>query len=121
MTRGTMAALMLASGICFQAVPATAESASVTGTGVSGAKTAAEHEALAATYDEEAAQAKAQAGEHRRMAEAYKGQAAVTGGKVTAASAMPQHCAALAKTFDEQAKMYGEMAAGERALAKVAH
>ena len=85
---------------------------------ISGAKTAADHEALAVQYDKDAADAKAKAAEHRKMGEAYKGQPAVSGGKGAGASAMPQHCDSLAKSYDEQAQMYSGMASAERELAK---
>jgi hypothetical protein len=52
------------------------------------------------------------------MGAAYKGQPAVTGGKVAGISAMPEHCEKLAKSYDEQAQMYTAMATAERALAK---
>jgi hypothetical protein len=81
---------------------------------VKNAKTAADHEALAAMYDKEAADAKARAAEHRQMAQTYKSNT----GRGTGASAMPQHCASLAKSFDEEAAMYEKMAATERAEAK---
>jgi hypothetical protein len=87
---------------------------------VGSAKTAPDHEALAAQYDKDAAEAKANAEMHRKMGAAYKGQPAVTGGKAVGASAMPQHCDSLAKSFDEQAAMYEKMAATERELAKSA-
>lgn len=87
---------------------------------VQAAKTAADHEALAAQYDKDAAAAKAKAAAHRRMGEAYKGAAATSGGKVSGASAMPQHCESLAKSFEQQAEMYATMAATERELAKAA-
>lgn len=44
----------------------------------------------------------------------------MTGGKVAAVSAMPQHCERLATSYDEQAGMYTAMAGGERELAKAA-
>jgi len=44
----------------------------------------------------------------------------VTGGKVAAVSAMPQHCERLATSYDEQAGMYTAMAGGERELATAA-
>jgi hypothetical protein len=78
------------------------------------AKTAADHEALAAQYDKDAADAKERAAEHRQMAQSYKSNM----GKGTGASAMPQHCANLAKFFDQQAAMYTKMAATEREDAK---
>ena len=85
---------------------------------VQSAATAADHEALAVQYDKDAADAKAKAAEHRKMAAAYKGEPAITGGKAAGASAMPQHCERLAKSYDEQAQMYTAMAAAERNLAK---
>jgi hypothetical protein len=84
---------------------------------VTAAKTAADHEALAAQYEKQAAAAKAEAAVHRRMGEAYKGSATATG-KTSGVSSMPQHCESIAKSFDEQAKMYDAMAATERELAK---
>jgi hypothetical protein len=81
---------------------------------VNNAKTAADHEALAAMYDKEAAAAKERAGEHQQMARSYK---SITG-KGTGAGAMPQHCASLVKSFQEQAAMYEKMAATEREEAK---
>jgi hypothetical protein len=81
---------------------------------VKNAKTAADHEALAAMYDKEAADAKAHAADHRNMAESYKHNT----GKGTGAGAMPQHCASLTKSFEQQAAMYEKMAATERAEAK---
>src|SRR5262245_58471496 len=85
---------------------------------VSAAKTAADHEALAAQYDKDAADAKAKAAEHTKMAAAYRGQPAVTGGKTIGVSAMHEHCENLAKSNEQQAQMYTAMAAAERALAK---
>lgn len=85
---------------------------------IQAATTAADHDALATQYEQEAAEAKAKAAQHRAMATAYKGSPAISGGKVSGASTMPQHCEAIAKSFDEQAKMFTEMAATERALAK---
>lgn len=99
---------------------AAAAEGSATAQKVQAAKTAADHEALAKEYEKEATAAKAKAAEHRSMAEAYKGMPAISGGKVGAASAMPQHCESLAKSFDQQAEMYSAMAASERELAKAA-
>jgi hypothetical protein len=87
---------------------------------ISSAKTAADHEALAAQYDKDAAAAKASAAEHRKMGEAYKGQPAVSGGKGAGISAMPEHCDSLVKSYEDQAQMYTAMAAAERELAKAA-
>jgi hypothetical protein len=81
---------------------------------VKNAKTAADHEALAAMYDKEAADAKARAADHRQMAQSYKSNT----GKGTGASAMPQHCASQTKSFEQEAAMYQKMAATEREEAK---
>jgi len=86
-------------------------------TKVTAAKTAVDHEALAAQYEKQAAAAKAEAATHRRMGEAYKGSITATG-KASGVSAMPQHCDSIAKSFEEQAKMYEAMAATEREIAK---
>jgi hypothetical protein len=81
---------------------------------VKNAQTAADHEALAAMYDKEAADAKARAAKHQQMAQSYKSFT----GKGSPVSAMPQHCASLVKSFREQAAMYEKMAATERDAAK---
>ena len=120
MTKTMLAMVLIAMALCLPAGRTAAQPAGATDALVVGAKTAADHEALAAQYDKDAADAKAKAAEHRKMGEAYKGQPAVTGGKVAGVSAMPQHCQSLSKSYDEQAKMYTAMAAGERALAKAA-
>ena len=109
-------AVVLVAGLLMGAAAAsTAWAQSDVAAKVTAAKTAADHEALAAEYDKQAAAAKAGAAEHRRMGEAYKGS---TTFKSSAGNSMPQHCASLAKSFDEQAKMYEAMAEAERALAK---
>jgi hypothetical protein len=119
--RKTMLALVvIATALSLPAGRTDAQPAKPMDAMVSGAKTAADHEALATQYDKEAADAKAKAAEHRKMGEAYKGLAGVAGGKAGGASAMPQHCASLAKSYDEQAQMYTAMAAAERELAKAA-
>lgn len=87
---------------------------------VQSAKTAADHEALAAMYEKQAAEAKAQATAHQKMGQAYKGAATSSSGKSGGLSAMPQHCENLVKEYEGQAKMYETMAATERELAKAA-
>jgi hypothetical protein len=119
MMRTTMVALVVvAAALCLPAGRTSAQPAKTMDAMITGAKTAADHEALAAQYDKDAADAKAKASEHLKMGAAYKGQPAVTGGKAAGVSAMPEHCERLAKSFDEQAQMYTDMATAERALAK---
>jgi hypothetical protein len=120
MKRTLLALMMAVTALGLPAGRAAAQPAKPMDAMISAAKTAAEHEALAAQYDKDAADAKAKAAEHRRMGEAYKGQPAVASGKGTGVSAMPQHCANLVKSYDEQAQMYTAMAAAERELAKAA-
>src|SRR4029450_7788662 len=119
--RKTMLALVvLAAALCLPAGGTAAQPAKARDAMITGAKTAADHEALAAQYDKDAADAKAKATEHLKMGAAYKGQPAVTGGKAQGVSGMPQHCEKLANSYDDQAQMSTAMAAGERELAKAA-
>jgi hypothetical protein len=82
------------------------------------AKTAADHEAIAARYDQQAADAKKEADIHRKMEKSY----GVAGGSGTkgGATPMPQHCAALAKHYDGLAAEYSTLAAAHRDMAKAA-
>jgi hypothetical protein len=82
---------------------------------VQSAKTPADHEALAAFYDQQASAAKSKAEEHRRMGEFYKGTAMPKG---LGTSSMPQHCDALVKSFEAQARELAAMAEVHRQLAK---
>ncbi len=83
---------------------------------ISTAKTAADHEAIAAQYDREAAAARAEAAGHRRMAESYK----KVGGAVIAKLHLDAHCEKLAKSYDEAAMEYDALAKAEREMAKTA-
>lgn len=84
---------------------------------VQSAKTAADHEAIAKYYDEQAAEATKMAAEHRRMGESYKAFGSSMG-KGSAMSTMPQHCEALAKSYEAEADHYKAMAQTHRDLAK---
>jgi hypothetical protein len=81
------------------------------------AKTAADHEAIASYYDAQAAEAKKKADEHRRMADTYKA-GGTSIGKGSGPVALPQHCQALARMFDDEAAHYRAMAETHRELAK---
>ena len=113
----TMAALALLGATAL--VPASAPAADVAQQ-VQAAKSAADHEALAAEYDRQAAAARASAAEHKKMAAAYRGVPAMATGKGTGVSAMPQHCEALVASYEKQAETLAAMAATERELAKQA-
>jgi hypothetical protein len=106
---GTMALVM---GLAFSAPPVYAgEDLSAK---IAGAKTAVDHETLAAEFDKEAQEAEANAAAHEKMAASYKGL-----GKMGAYHA-DKHCAALASGYHTQAKQLKELAAAERAAAKAA-
>ena len=121
MTHGRIAtlslALLLALGVALPTAQALADE-DITQK-VQTAKTAADHEAIASYYDAQAADASQKAAMHQKMGESYKG-AATSSGKGSGVSAMPQHCAALAKTYSAEAAHYKAMADTERKLAKAA-
>jgi hypothetical protein len=106
---GTIA---LVAGVAFSVPPAYAtEDLSVK---IAGAKTAADHEALAAEFEKEAQEAEANAAAHEKMAASYKGLG------TTGAYHADKHCAALASGYHTQAKQLKELAAAEHAAAKAA-
>lgn len=79
---------------------------------VAGAKTAADHEAIAAEYEKQAAEAEANAASHEKMAESYKGL-----GKLGQFHA-EQHCRQIAERDRAQAKDLKALADAHRAQAK---
>ena len=81
---------------------------------IAAAKTAADHEALAAEFTKEAEEAEANAMAHDNMAKSYKGL-----GKVGQYHG-DTHCAAIAAGYRTQAKQLKELAAAEREAAKAA-
>ena len=83
---------------------------------ISSAKTAADHEALAAEYESEAAAAKAKAAEHREMAESYK----KLGGAAIGKLHLDEHCERLAKSYEKAAMEYEALAKAHREMAKAA-
>jgi hypothetical protein len=118
MRNATLATMLVATVTLIPLAPAIATDPAAMDALISGAKTAADHDALASRYDQQAAAARAKAAEHRSMGQTYKSFSGGKGG--LGASAMPQHCESLAKSFEEQARMYATMAATERELAKAA-
>jgi hypothetical protein len=83
---------------------------------ISAAKTAADHEAIAAQYEREAAAARGQAAEHRKMAESYR----KVGGAVVAKLRLGDHCEKLAKSYDEAAQQNEALAKAHREMGKQA-
>jgi hypothetical protein len=80
---------------------------------IAAAKTAADHEAIAAWYDEQAKEAQAKADEHKKMGESYK----KMGGAAVKLD-LPGHCTYFTNAFTAEAKKYAEMAAAHRQMAK---
>ena len=71
---------------------------------VANAKTPADHEAIAAYYDKQAAAARAEAEKHRKMADTYRGGSPLVR-KGAGGVPLPQHCINLAKDYDEAVKL----------------
>jgi hypothetical protein len=78
------------------------------------AKTAADHDKLAAHYEQEAKAAKAKAQEHTEMAEAYR----KAGGPLIEKLHFDQHCDALVKSYTSMADEFEALAKAERESAK---
>jgi hypothetical protein len=78
---------------------------------IESATTPAQHEVLARHFRAKAAAARAEAKEHRSMAESYGGT------KLVVAEAQRKHCNDLAANLEAQAKLYDELAAGHAAEA----
>lgn len=81
---------------------------------VTGAKTPADHEAIASYYDKEGTTAKAQAEEHHKMMQAYRNLA----GK--GQFAMEGHCQRLAQNYESVATENAALAAAHRQMAQEA-
>ena len=86
----------------------------VTPAQISAATTPADHEAIAAAYDREAASLEAKAREHEHMARAYRSAVPKKG---MDSAAMNAHCAKLAERYSEAAAENRELAKQHRAMA----
>jgi hypothetical protein len=84
---------------------------------IAAAKTAADHDALAACYDEMAKDAQAKVAEHKKMAQAY-GMGSI--GNQATKTHFHQHCEALIRSYEAEAKEYTALAAAHRDMAKKA-
>ena len=80
---------------------------------IQSATTKADHEALAAHYEQEAKALQAKAADHRRMAQGY----AKSGGYAVTKGNLLQHCEALASTYGKAADENLELAKQHRQLA----
>ena len=109
---GTIAvASMLALGVSHAGL---GDTANIEGK-IASAKTVTDHEVLATYYDQQAVESRTKADEHRKMGAAYK----AMGGFAVKAD-LPRHCDSFTNKFQGDAKMYEQMAAAHRAVAKKA-
>lgn len=83
---------------------------------VENAKTPADHEAIAKSYDAEAKELREKATNHRQMARRYSQPASFKGSH--AAGAMEGHCKRLASSYDQAAESAAALAADHRDMAK---
>jgi len=117
MLRGTMVATMFVAALALPMRQASAADCGDMEAKIAAAKTAAEHEAIAACYDDMAKDAQAKATEHEQLRAAYRKTGGIAASK---GMGMPQHCDYFIKTFKSEAKMYEQMAAAHRQMAKKA-
>jgi hypothetical protein len=81
---------------------------------IGAAKTPADHQKLAAHYEQEAKAARAKAEEHKMMADAYR----KAGGPLIEKLHFDQHCDALSKSYASMADEFEALAKAEREAAK---
>jgi hypothetical protein len=84
---------------------------------IAGAKTPADHEAIASYYDKESAAAKAKAAEHRRLAETYRTLSVSPRSQVPS---MENHCRQLVQDYESIATEYASLAGEHRQMAREA-
>jgi len=113
------AASIVAAGLVFSvATPVSiAQAAGVTEAQIAAARTAADHEAIAASYDAEAKAAEETAARHESMAKTYKSAGAM-GTKGGSRQAMISHCNRLVTQYRAAAQEYRSLATEHRAMAK---
>ncbi len=85
----------------------------VTPAQIEAARTPADHEAIAAGFDQEAARLEATAKDHEKMADAYRSAGSKKG---FASASMRAHCLKLAKKYAEAAKENRALAKEHRAV-----
>ena len=81
---------------------------------ITSAKTSADHEKLAAHYEQEAKAARAKAEEHKKMADAYR----KAGGPLIEKLHFDQHCDTLVKSYTATADEFEALAKAEREAAR---
>ena len=81
---------------------------------ITAAKTSADHEKLAAQYEQEAKAARAKSQEHKMMADAYR----KAGGPLIEKLHFDQHCDSLSKSYATMADEFDALAKAEHEAAK---
>jgi len=81
---------------------------------ITAAKTPAQHEKLAAHYEQEAKAARAKSAEHAKMADAYR----KAGGPLIEKLHFDQHCDTLTKSYATMAEEFEALAKAEHEAAK---
>jgi hypothetical protein len=117
MRTGFVLATLLALVMALPTTRAAAADCSGIDAKISAAKTAADHDAIAACYDEMAKDALAKVAEHKKMAEKYS--MASIGNQATKTH-FHQHCETLIRSYESEAKEYTALAAAHRQMAKSA-
>jgi len=115
-TKLALGALLSALVICFSlpAIRAFAKYHTSMSDMITMAKTSAEHEKLAAHYEQEAKAARAKSEEHKAMADAYR----KAGGALIEKLHFDQHCDSLAKSYAAMADEFEALAKAEHEAAK---
>jgi hypothetical protein len=114
MRTGIMLAALLAAVLALPTTQARAADCGGLDAKIGAAKTAAEHEAIAACYEDLAKNAQAKADEHKKMAKAYS----MSGiGNQATKTHFHQHCEALIHSYEAEAKEYDAMAKAHRQMA----
>ena len=84
---------------------------------IAAAKTAADHQAIADYYKQQAKEAQEQADRHKKMAQEY-GMASI--GRQATKTHFHQHCEALVRNYESAAKEYNDLAKMHEEMAKAA-
>lgn len=110
----SLATLILGAALMLAATPTVAAEDFDVDTAIATAKTPADHEAIAAYFDKEAAEAQAKVDNHAKMGAAYK----KVGGALIAKQHLDRHCDGFTAGYAKAAKEAKALAAGHREMAK---
>ena len=114
MRTGMLLAVVLATTLALHTTQARAADCDGLDAKIAAAKTAAEHEAVAACYDGMAKDTEAKLAEHKKMRAAYEKAGPAALGKFN----MVKHCDQVIASLQGEAQMYADMAKAHREMAK---